>query len=116
MVLPEFVKYKGEKYRLVSIGANAFKNNKRLLSVTLPESIIGISENAFHGCFSLESLRVGENVEVIAEGAIPESTLLTLPDNTRKLQGWLYDFIYKRFEFMLQDPTNIELAGHTTYH
>ena len=116
LVLPEFVKYKGEKYRLVSIGANAFKNNKRLLSVTLPESIIGISENAFHGCFSLESLRVGENVEVIAEGAIPESTLLTLPDNTRKLQGWLYDFIYKRFEFMLQDPTNIELAGHTTYH
>lgn len=59
LVLPEFVKYKGEKYRLVSIGANAFKNNKRLLSVTLPKSVTGIGENAFYGCFSLESIRGG---------------------------------------------------------
>lgn len=116
LVLPEFVKYKGEKYRLVSIGANAFKNNKRLLSVTLPKSVTGIGENAFYGCFSLESIRVGENVEMVAEGAVPESTLLILPDNTRKLQGWLYDFIYKRFEFMLQDSKNIGLAGYAIYH
>ena len=50
LVLPEFVKNKEEKYRLVSIGANAFKNNKRLLSVTLPKSVTGIGENAFYGC------------------------------------------------------------------
>lgn len=67
-------------------------------------------------CFSLESIRVGENVEMVAEGAVPESTLLILPDNTRKLQGWLYDFIYKRFEFMLQDSKNIGLAGYAIYH
>jgi len=52
LVLPEFVKYKEEKYRLVSIGANAFKNNKRLLSVTLPKSVTGIGENAFYGCIN----------------------------------------------------------------
>ena len=53
---------------------------------------------------------------MVAEGAVPESTLLILPDNTRKLQGWLYDFIYKRFEFMLQDSKNIGLAGYAIYH
>ncbi|MFR5703257.1 MAG: leucine-rich repeat protein [Eubacterium ramulus] len=117
LVLPEFVKYKEEKYRLVSIGANAFKNNKRLLSVTLPKSVTVIGENAFYGCFSLESIRVGENVEMVAEGLYLNllfiDTSRIIPGNYR--DGFM-DFIYKRFEFMLQDSKNIGLAGYAIYH
>ena len=58
LVLPEFVKYKGEKYRLVSIGANAFKNNKKLKKVVIGKNVTKIGKKAFYGCSKLKKITV----------------------------------------------------------
>ncbi len=42
-----------EENPVISIGANAFKGNKSIMSVTFPGSLASIEENAFNGCIKL---------------------------------------------------------------
>ncbi len=46
--------YEGDP--VVAIGENAFKGNKKVTSVTIPESVTEIGEGAFDGCSSLEKI------------------------------------------------------------
>ena len=62
MVLPEFVKYKEEKYRLVSIGANAFKNNKKIKTVVVGKNVRTIGKKAFYGCKNLKKITVQSSI------------------------------------------------------
>jgi len=48
--------------KLSIIGKNAFAGNKRLKSITLPNSVVEIDEGAFAGCMNLKSFVVGPNV------------------------------------------------------
>lgn len=56
--IPATVKYKGVKYKVTSISANAFKNCKKVKKVTIAENIASIGAGAFQGCTDLTSVTV----------------------------------------------------------
>jgi len=56
--VPATVKIEGKSYKVTSIAANAFKNNKKLTKVTIPKGIKTIGANAFAGCKNLKTIVV----------------------------------------------------------
>lgn len=48
----------GKKYKVTGIGANAFKNNKKITSVTVKSPVATIGSSAFAGCTKLKSVSI----------------------------------------------------------
>ncbi len=57
-------------YGISSVGCNIFSHMSKLRSVTLPESIVVIGNQAFYNCASLTSLWAGSNIETIGYSAL----------------------------------------------
>lgn len=58
------------------IGEEAFKDCKKLTSVTLPESVTSIGGKAFSGCTGLTNITIPDSVMFIGEDAFSECTHL----------------------------------------
>ena len=58
VVIPAAVKIRGKKYNVTFIAKNAFKDNKKLIQVTIGKNIISIGKNAFKGCKNLKKIIV----------------------------------------------------------
>ncbi|MBD5465664.1 MAG: leucine-rich repeat protein [Lachnospiraceae bacterium] len=56
--VPATVKIKNETYQVTAIEKNAFKNNKKLKSVTIGKNVTKIGANAFYGCKKLKTVSV----------------------------------------------------------
>ena len=56
--VPRTVKIQGKTYKVTSIAANAFKNNKKLTSVTVGANVTTIGSKAFYGCKNLKKITV----------------------------------------------------------
>ena len=56
--VPKTVKIQGKTYKVTSIAANAFKNNKKLTSVTVGANVTTIGSKAFYGCKNLKKITV----------------------------------------------------------
>lgn len=85
IVVPATVQNGGITYTVTSIG-NAFSPenwNSQLHSVTLPNTILSIKENAFHGCNQLSQLHVPESVTKIGYMAFNSVGLssIEIPNN-----------------------------------
>ncbi|MDR1673964.1 MAG: leucine-rich repeat domain-containing protein [Oscillospiraceae bacterium] len=57
-----------ETYPIVRIGAHAFKECKKLKTVSLPDTLKEINESAFKGCEQLESINLPKSLAVISGG------------------------------------------------
>ena len=67
--IPATVKYKGIHYKVTAIGKKAFKNNKKINSVTIGNNVATIQESAFYGCKQLKNVVIGKKVAVIGKTA-----------------------------------------------
>lgn len=56
--IPEEVTYNGVKYTVTKINDGAFVNNNKLVSITIPASVVSIKSNPFWGCEKLERINV----------------------------------------------------------
>ena len=86
LVIPETMNINGENIPIKEIGANAFKDNKTLKSVIMPDTIITIGESAFSGCSSIDSITIPDNVTLIGDHAFNGCTNLeavTINDNSK---------------------------------
>ncbi len=63
------VKYNGKSYSVTEIGDNAFKNNKKIKTVTIGSSVKTIGKSAFSGCTALTSVKSGSKVTEIKASA-----------------------------------------------
>ncbi|PPS21819.1 leucine-rich repeat domain-containing protein [Brachyspira murdochii] len=54
---------------ITNIAANAFKNNKNLSGVKLPETVISIGESAFYDCSSLKTINFPSSLTSIEKSA-----------------------------------------------
>ncbi len=56
-------------YKVAFIAARTFINNKDIVSVEMPDSILYIRDFAFDGCTNLREVKCSSNVEYIGKGA-----------------------------------------------
>lgn len=62
---------------VTKIGAEAFKGNTAITSVTVPDGVTEIGESAFEGCTSLTSATLPDSVEIIGVRAFANCTSLS---------------------------------------
>ena len=67
--VPTEIKINKKKYKVTSIAANAFRNNKKLKKVTIGTNVKTIGKNAFRGCKNLKKVTIGKNVTTIGSHA-----------------------------------------------
>lgn len=56
--VPATVMINGTKFKVTAIGANAFKNSKKLKTVTIGKNVTSIGKNAFRGCKNLKKVTI----------------------------------------------------------
>ena len=69
LTIPSTVRFNGKTYRVTSIAAGAFKNNKKLKKVTISGYITTIGAGAFQNCASLTTVKTGSRVTTIGSKA-----------------------------------------------
>ena len=69
IVIPNEVTYMNRTRKVTSIGDEAFRECKKLTSVTIPNSVTSIGEMAFCLCSSLTSINIPNSVTSIGGGA-----------------------------------------------
>ncbi len=58
LIIPSAVTIDGVTYKVTAIGDNAFKNCKKLTSVTIGTNVSRIGKKAFNGCKNLKSVKI----------------------------------------------------------
>lgn len=61
MIIPEYI----EERPVVTIGARAFENNKTIVTVDLPDTLIEIGEISFSGCSQLKEVEIPRSVKIL---------------------------------------------------
>ena len=98
------------------IGADAFKNNKELKGIEIPETVSYIEWGAFEGCDNLTDINIPQNVmSVLADGIevyIPFEELVDLEAEKQRLQGEREKLLSEvaRGEKMLSNPGFVNKA------
>lgn len=74
VVVPSRVSDSKRTYDVTAIAANAFKDNKIIKSIVIPDSVTKIGEGAFSGCSNLQTVVLGKNVKYINAKAFYKCT------------------------------------------
>ena len=74
VVIPEKVTFSGQVFHVIDIATQAFKDNKQIKSVSLPNSITYINNSTFENC-SLKEIDIPGSVETIGNRAFFASGL-----------------------------------------
>ena len=97
---------------VTAIVDGAFKNNKRIRSVTLPEGIETIGWNAFSGCNSLKSLNIPESVTSIGNTSFAGcKSILESDGGVYYVDRWAVDCKKSLFGIELRAGT-VGIADH----
>lgn len=89
IVVPEMVTFKGRDISIIKIG-EAFKGSDKLISITMPPSILEIAEGAFEDCWRLKEVNLSENLKSIPSNAFKWCTFLKtikIPSRVRTINS-----------------------------
>lgn len=67
VIIPQIVSYKGNEFRVTSLGDKCFNNCSSLTNITLPEGITSFGELCFLGCSSLTSITLPESITFLGD-------------------------------------------------
>lgn len=90
VIIPSTIIHNGVTYKVTSIAKNAFKNNKKITSVTIGKNVTTIGKNAFYGCSKLKTLKIktsklaSKKIGSKAFSKTPKSMKVTLPKKKYK--------------------------------
>lgn len=77
VVIPSQIVMNGVNYQVTSIAAKAFKGNKKITKVTIPNTVKKIGASAFQNCSALKTLTIGKDVTMIDANAFKNCKKLT---------------------------------------
>ena len=90
VIIPDTI----DEHTVVSIGEDAFRDNKTIESVQLADTITRIENQAFNGCENLSSVTLPANLETIEVGAFqqnPNLTSITFPDSLTSIEAFAFN-------------------------
>ena len=67
--IPQTVEIGGKIFEVTAVDKNAFRNNKKITSLTIGGSVKTIGESAFAGCTNLRTVTIGSEVTKIGNSA-----------------------------------------------
>lgn len=88
VTLPHIITHNGQEYRITAIGDKAFYRNLHLTKMTLPDGVQSIGNIAFLGC-TLDTLVAGKNLMEVDNYALPQTTLVLVPNKLAKAKWYL---------------------------
>lgn len=86
--IPATVKIGNITYKITSVAARAFKNNKKISNVVMGSNIQTIGSSAFMGCTNLKTVTFGKNLISIGTGAFKNCSSLKkikIPDKVTSI-------------------------------
>jgi len=100
--IPKQIVVEGVKYQVVAIADNAFKGNKKITKVIVPDTITKIGKNAFYGCTKLSTVTIGKSVKQIGNKAfykckaLKKITIKTTKLTKKKIGSKAFAKIHKK--------------------
>lgn len=96
IVIPAFIRYKGEDFCVEKINHDAFKCCELLKSISIPESVKSIGDHAFSGCKLLSRVIFAENSALESIGCYAfydclELTRIFIPENVSYIGKGAFD-------------------------
>ena len=89
VIIPEYITYNEDTYRVIGIGDGAFNNCTSLTSITIPNSVSIIGIYAFSGCSNLTDITIPESVISIGNSAFyccSSLTSITIPNRVTSIE------------------------------
>ncbi len=75
LTIPGTVKYNKQTFKVTSVGANAFKNNSKLKTVTIGKNVKFVGKKAFYGCKKLKTVSMnGSKAKTIGTDAFSDTS------------------------------------------
>ena len=96
--------------------SNAFANNKKIKSVTIPDTVTGVLGSAFRNCTNLESVTMSDNVKLIGGRAFWGCTSLksiNIPDSVTKIDSEAFFGCTSLTEITI--PENVREIGNSAF-
>ena len=90
LTIPATVKVKGVTYKVTGIADKAFKNNKKLTTVTIGKNVKKVGKEVFSGCTKLAAVKFDTKLTTIGEKAFYKCTKLTnatVPKNVKTINA-----------------------------
>lgn len=115
IVIPEKVVYGDTEYVVTSIGKLAF-HDKKITSITIPNSVTSIGNYAFRNCSGLSSVNIPDNVTSIGDGAFKGCSSLAsinIPDNVASIGDEF--FMGCSSLTSIKIPINVTSIGKTAF-
>ena len=88
--IPDAVTVDGQSYKVVQIGKNAFKKQKKLTVVVIGKDVKSIGANAFSGCKALKDVVIrGKSLKKVGKGAFSKTKGKTVTGPKAKKKAYL---------------------------
>ena len=99
--------------KVTSIGKYAFADG--ITSVSIPESVVTIQDNAFYNCYSLEKINFSEGLKYIGKDAFYSCSLqkLNLPETLEEIDDYAFSGNYNISEINLPKTRGVKLGNYT---
>ncbi len=102
LVIPDTL----DGHSVTRIGDRPFRNNRSLISVTIPDSVTSIGYNAFNYCDSLTNISIPNSVTIIGPGAFHSCrnlTSITIPESVTNIGSSAFSYCINLISINIPD-------------
>lgn len=113
ITVPNTIKVSGITYKVTSVGANAFKNCKKLTSVTIGTNVVKIANKAFNNCPKLKKVTI-KTMKLTKKTAskkcfnkVNKKLVIKVPKKVKKAYAGIFLLYPHNFQKLLEFPKSL---------